>query len=164
MAVSQGRTGKIMVRQCAAAAKAYTMIAEMGSWSISNMSRNMIEVSAFKDTARDYLPGSMNAPTITFQGYWDPTNTTGQKKFWDVYSSGVSIGVKSTAVNILTNLRLWANDSTTHGPKGFWSCTGSTAAEIFFTNVQLSNDKNGVGQVTFTAQVSGGALSWCTSS
>ena len=164
MAVSQGRKGKIQVRQCGSTTKTWKTVAEMGNWAITGQSRDMIEHTKFQDSVKTFIPGMLDPGGFTFSGFYDNTDTTGQKKLISIFSSGVAIGVKSTAVNILTNLRLWANTSTAFGPKGFWSCTGSTVAQMYITGVDVGQDKSGLGTISFTAKVSGGSLGFSTSS
>ena len=62
MAVAIGKKGNVTVRTSAATNET---IAEMGSWSISGPTRNMVEVSAFGDkTGRQEL-GTLTAQTFT---------------------------------------------------------------------------------------------------
>ena len=166
MPVAEGRNGKVTViylTDTGAHAGTEHTIAEMGSWSISGISRNMIDYTAFGDTVMKFKPGMLDPGTISFSGFYDGTDTTGQVKLITMMSSGSAIGVSntkcSTGATKLSRLRLWANDDTSFDSPGFWSCTGSTG-EIYITGMELGQDKNGLGTVTFNGKVSKGALGW----
>ena len=101
-------------------------------------------------------PGS-----ISFAGFYDGTDDTGQVQLIENMSSGTAIGT-APDTTAHRNFRLWANSDTDFDSYGFWSCTGSTG-KIYIQSMDLSQDKNGLGTVSFTAKVSAGALAWSTS-
>lgn len=162
MAVAEGRNGKVSVQSTASAT---VTVAEMGTWSIGGISRNMIDITAFGDTVMKYAPGMMNPGTMTFSGYCD-AGSTAQANLVNALNNGWYICNKTTG-SLLGNsttvkkLRLWANDDTTFPEYGYWSCSGSSG-KIFFNSMDLGQDKNGVASLTFTAQVSHGVLAWST--
>jgi hypothetical protein len=59
-------------------------------------------------------------------------------------------------------MRLWANYDSNFDGYGFWSCVGSSG-ELYVTSMDLGQDKNGLGTVSFTIKVSKGLLTWSTS-
>lgn len=156
MSISQGRKGKIT---CRTTVGGHT-IAELGTWSISGQEYNMIEHTAFGDLYPKVKPGMRGGADITFSGYWDASDSSGQKLLYNVFSSGKGISSSSGTCKCLRKMRVWANSSSGLGPKGFWGCTGSTGAKIYITQIDLSQDKAGLGTVAFTAKVAGGALKW----
>ena len=162
MPVSEGRNGNISVVQGASSGTRRT-IAEMGSWSIGGMSRNMIDYTAFGDTVAKYKPGMLDPGTLTFEGFFDATDSTGQLKLIQALSSGGTID-NSTHVassSKLRKLRLYANDDTTFDGFGAWSCTGSSG-ELYITSLESETNKDGIATVRFSAKVSKGALAWTT--
>ena len=161
MSVAEGRHGKVTV--VAGSSPAIHTIAELGEWSIGGQDRNMIEYTAFQDTVRKFKPGMLDPGTLTFRGFYDGTDTTGQVKLVNSLSSGGAIDNSTwTTADKLSKLRLWANDDATFESYGFWSCTGSSG-EIFITGLEVNQNKDGLSEVTFTGRVSKGALGWSTS-
>jgi len=163
MAVAEGRNGLVTVKQ--ATHSTDMTIAELGTWSIGGISRNMIDITAFGDTVMKYAPGMMNPGTITFSGFCD-AGSTGQASLVSAMNNGLYICNKSTSALLgnsseVKKLRLWANDDTSQPEYGFWSCSGSSG-KLFFNSMDLAQDKNGVASITFTAQVSHGVLAWST--
>jgi hypothetical protein len=137
-------------------------VAELGTWSISGINRNMIDVTSFGDTVMAFKPGMLDPGSITFTGFYDPTDSSGQAKIISSLSSGISIS--NSTSRKLRKLRIWASMSTSPGStnvRGYWSCVGSSG-EVFITGMELGTDKNNVGTVSFTAKVSGGKLAWST--
>jgi hypothetical protein len=127
----------------------------------------MIDITAFGDTVMKYAPGMMNPGTITFSGFCD-AKSTAQNAIINAINNGkfignvcLSAGVNLGCSTMAKKLRLWANDEVTFPEYGFWSCVGSTG-KIFFNGMDVGQDKNGVGTITFTAQVSHGVLAWST--
>jgi hypothetical protein len=136
----------------------------MGSWSVGGMSRNMIDYTAFGDTVSKYKPGMLDPGTITFEGFYDKTDTTGQLQLITALSSGGAISNTThsgTAELSLSKLRLYANDDTTFDGFGAWSCTGSSG-EIYITSFESETNKDGIATVRFSGKVSKGALAWTT--
>ena len=157
MPVSEGRNGSISVLTQSSARHT---VAEMGSWSIGGMSRNMIDYTAFGDTVAKFKPGMLDPGTLTFEGFYDDTDSTGQATFVTALSSGGVIR-NATDGGALRKLRLYANNDTTFDGFGAWSCTGTTG-ELYITSFESETNKDGIATVRFTAKVSKGALGWTT--
>jgi len=166
MAVAEGRNGLVTVAQAATSAGSTDItVAELGTWSIGGISRNMIDITAFGDTVMKYAPGMMNPGTITFSGFCD-AGSVGQAYMIEAINNGYYICNKTTAALLgnsskICRLKLWANDDTGQPEYGFWSCSGSSG-KLFFNSMDTAQDKNGVASISFTAQVSHGALAWST--
>ena len=154
MAVAEGRNGKITVQSNSTK----HTVAEMGNWSISGISRDMIEYTAFGDTVKKFKPGMVDGGQVTFSGFYDGSDSTGQKALIAALSSGVAI---SNTTGRPHKMRLWANDDASFDSYGFWSCVGSSG-ELYVTSMDLGQDKNGLGTVSFTLKVSKGLLAWST--
>lgn len=157
MSVAEGRKGNVTV---VATTTGSHVVAEMGEWNISGETLNMIPLSKFQDTVIRKRPGMLNPGTITFSGYFDGTDSSGQLYLFEHFSSGVLIDNSSTRT--LSKLRLWANDDTTLDNYGFWSCTGSSG-RLYITQRTMGQNSDGVGTLSFTAEVSDGLLGWSTS-
>ena len=117
MGVAEGRNGKVTL--VATTTGSEHTVAELGEWSISGISRNMIDFTAFGDETAKYKPGMLDPGTITFNGWYDATDSTGQAQFITLLSSGTIIASSSnTAPN---TLKLWANDDTAFSGYGYFS-------------------------------------------
>lgn len=155
MAVAEGREGKVTIRTTAGNAK----VAEMGTWSITGWTRDMVEHSAFQDTVKKFKPGMLDAGTISFSGFYDGTDSSGQAKLIAAFTSGKAIS--NSSARKVRKLRLWANDSTALTNYGFWSCVGSSGA-LYLTQIELGQEKGGLGTISFTAKATSGVLVWAT--
>jgi hypothetical protein len=98
---------------------------------------------------------------LTFEGFYDASDSTGQAKFITALSSGGSIANTTFVSGRVSKLRLYANDDTTFDGYGAWSCTGSSG-ELYITSFESETNKDGIASVRFTAKVSKGALAWTT--
>lgn len=155
MAIMEGRSGKVTVRTTAG----NITVAEMGTWAISGWQRDLMEVSAFQDTAKRYVIGLMDAGQVNFSGYYDPSNSSGQGKLIAAFTSGKKIS-NSTSRKI-RKLRFWGSDDTSLPNKGYWSVIG-TSGSFYITSLELGQDKSGVGTFSMTVKVSSGYLGWST--
>ena len=116
MAVAEGRNGKITCCYLTSAASTgQHTIAELGNWTVSGISRNMIDYTAFGDTVAKFKPGMLDPGSLSFSGHFDGSDSTGQELLVAMLSSGVAIDNRTSAGSTaltkrLTRLRLWAND------------------------------------------------------
>jgi len=53
-------------------------IAGMGTWSMDGVTRETIEDTAFGDTIKSYVFGFMDGGSLSFDGNYDPADSTGQ--------------------------------------------------------------------------------------
>lgn len=165
MAVSAGRKGSVTVWTSSGTGN--LTVAEMGSWSISGPSLNMIDFGSFGDERGRQKPGMMTAQTITFDGYHDVSTSTGPspQAHLQVYlSSGTPI-YASSKLGIPCYLRLWANTDSDLSQFGFWAQTSSTSLSVksYVTGMEVGQNKDGVGTISFTVAVTGGSMVWTTS-
>jgi hypothetical protein len=156
MAIAEGRHGKVTV---STTAPAVHLVAELKSWSISGINRNMIDVSRFQDDVMRFKPGLLDPGTIQFSGFFDGTDSTGQVQLITSLSSG---GAISNDGPELRKMRLWANDDATFDNYGFFSCTGSSGA-VYMQSMDVNINNNGVVEISFTGKVSDGIFEWSTS-
>jgi len=161
MAVAEGRNGLVTVELEAASTQ--VTVAEMGTWSIGGISRNMIDITSFGATVMKYAPGMINPGTVTFSGFCD-AGSTAQGALIDALNGGYYLANSCTGLGASTQikkLKMWANSDTDFPEYGYWSCSGSSG-KIFFNSMDVAQDKNGVASLSFTAQVSDGVLAWST--
>ncbi len=133
MAVYKGRIAEIKLGT-------YT-VSEIGTITMGGLTNDVIEHTAFGDSFKFYEFGMGDYGTLSFSGWYDPSDSTGQ-----------SI-LRSAAVNKskITNLYLYIDDTS------FWaSKTSSITGAILMTKVDAwTTDKDGLARIDFEAQVSG---------
>jgi hypothetical protein len=125
----------------------------MGTWSLDGINVEEFDASSFGDTWKSYEYGMKDGGTISFNGHYVPTDTTGQQALQqaNLYNSSI------------TNLRLYINNTSYYEPcqtTGYFSPTLTTAAPTVLSNIKVTTfsvgmDKSGLGTINFTAKVSG---------
>lgn len=119
------------------------LIAGMGSWSMDGYSRETIEDTAFGDTVKKYVFGFGSGGTISFNGNYDPTDSDGQAILNSACVNASALGSGS--------IRLYIDNTS------YW--TVATGGELLVTKANaVTMEKNGLGQVSFSAQVSAAAM------
>lgn len=127
----------------------------MGTWAVGGITTEELDGSAFGDQWKTYVYGMKDGGTITFGGYLNMADTTGQQ-----------ILVAANAKNSnLPDLRFYMNSvsywvpnqttdyfapgamSTGMGTPGLCSCN--------ITGISINEDKSGIGTVSFTARING---------
>lgn len=133
MAIKIGRKAKVVLGT-------YT-VAEQSTWAMSGLTNETLDKSVFEDEIRTYEFGIGDYGTITFSGFYDPTDTTGQ------------VLLRSAALNKskIQDLKLYI-DATS-----YWTAkTTSVTGEILVTKVDsVTMENNGIGRIDFEAKVSG---------
>jgi len=113
----------------------------MGNWSLDGISVDLLETTAFGDTAKQYITGLLDYGTATFAGLYDPSDSTGQ---------GVLISAleNNSAIN---SIRLYVDNTS------YWTpdVTTNSSSAIYITSAKISIDKSGLGQVSFSARCTG---------
>jgi len=119
-----------------------TQILGLGTWSISGVDADQHETSEFADTYKTYLIGLRESGSVTFAGYYDPADSTGQdviRTAWEV----------ATAV---TSIRFYVDAAS------YWiPCTKNLASTscIYITSWDIAADKSGLVSCSFTGKISG---------
>lgn len=123
-----------------------TKIAGMGTFSLSGFSRETLEDTEFGDDVKTYLFGMGDGGTVSFSGLYDPDDTTGQVAFDALCAAGTSIGTGTSGLAFYIDA------------SSYWSLSGSGATMLPTKSHSVSLDKNGLGQITFEAKISGGQM------
>lgn len=118
-----------------------TAVVGIGNWEMTGVQMDVVEVSAMGDTFKAYLAALADGGQVTFAGYYDPTDSTGQTAMETYCEAGT----------IVTSLRLYV-DSTSYWTPATTSQTGSG---VIITNYRVTADKSGLAQVSFTGKVTG---------
>ena len=145
MARKVGKDGKVAIGTAT--------VAEIGKWSIDGISTDEFDASAFGDTWKEYEYGMKDGGSISFDGHYDPADTTGQNalQLANLYNSA------------LTDLRLYIDNTSYFAPcqtTGYFSPTITTGAPTQLSNVKITSfsigaDKSGLATISFTGKVSG---------
>jgi hypothetical protein len=117
------------------------------------------KVTVYLAADAKFKPGMLDPGEVTFSGFYDASDTTGQVQLITSLSSGGQISNSSDYP--LKQMRFWANDDTTFDGFGYWSASGSSG-ELYITSLETGTNKDGIATISFTAKVSKGALAWST--
>lgn len=118
-------------------------IAGMGSWSMDGVSRETIEDTAFGDTVKKYVFGMMDGGSLSFEGNYDPADSTGQAMLDSACKNASLLGSGS--------IRLYIDNTS------YWTVPSTGSLLVTKANA-ISMEKNGLGKVSFSAKVSGAAM------
>ena len=129
-------------------------IVGMGTWSLDGISSEEFDASAFGDEWKSFEYGMKDGGTVSFNGHYTPTDTTGQQmlQLANLYNSA------------LTNLWLYINDTSYYIPSqstGYFApgaySTGMPGrlSSVTITSFNIGLDKSGLGTISFTGKVSG---------
>lgn len=118
-------------------------VAGLGVWSITGITRSMLDDTAFGDDVDKYQFGRLNGGTLSFSGNYDPVDATGQTL--------LDSAVKNASYFTGGDLKLYI-DNTSY-------FTVDTGGNILMTKARaITMDKNGLGQISFEGQTSDGAM------
>jgi len=144
--------GKCVGKDCAVKIST-NAVTYMGTWSLSGTSVDQLDTSAFGDTWKQYSFGLKDGGQISFAGFYDPADTTGQNAF----------RFANCQNSALTTIRLYVNSVSYYEPcqtTSYFSPTITNVAStvlssVYITSFDISADKSGMVNVSFTAKVSG---------
>ena len=112
----------------------------LGTWSITGVDKDTMEDSEFGDSFKTYLVGMAESGQITFEGYYDPADSTGQaalRTYWEGETN-------------VTSLRLYVDNTS------YWTPTTTTPlSHVNITAWEVNSDKSGLMAATFSAKISG---------
>jgi len=125
----------------------------MGTWNLNGISSEEFENSEFGDNWKTYEFGMKDGGSVTFNGLYKPTDETGQQALLDANLENTD----------LTTLRLYIDNTSYFEPcqtTGYFSPYNTTGAStklshVNVTALDISADKSGLMQISFTCRVSG---------
>jgi len=126
----------------------------MGTWTLDGITIEEFDASAFNDDWKSFEYGMKDGGTISFNGHYTPTDTTGQ----------LALQLANLYNSKLTNLQLWINDTSYFTPcasTGYFApgdySTGmpTVLSSVTITTYNVGMDKSGLGTISFTGKVSG---------
>ena len=130
MASIGGRLAKVMYGS--------TVVAGLGTWSMTGFIPEVQENTAFGDTVKSWKQAGIgDAGEVSFAGNYDPADTNGQ----------VALNALANTDSELTNLYFYESTSV------FWRVSsGGSIVLTKFNAIQM--DKNALGKIDFAGKVS----------
>lgn len=130
-----------------------TKVLGMGTWTISGISADQIESSEFGDNWKTYEFGMKDGGTISFNGFFDPADVTGQN----------ALRLANLNNTDITNLRLYVDNTSYFEPcqtTGYFSPAVTSGADtmascINIVSLEVGADKSALITASFQAKVSG---------
>ena len=112
----------------------------MGVWNINGITADMLEDTEFGDEYKTFIAGLKDSGQITFNGFYDPADSTGQDVLRTAWEDGTSI----------TDIRCYVDANSYWIPN-----TASPVSFVLIQSYDVTADKSGLVQCSFTAKVSG---------
>ncbi len=137
MATKVGRLAKVTLGS--------NKIAEIGTWRIDGISIDMLDDTEFGDEFKTYQMGMGDYGTVSFSGWWDMTDTTGQVLLESALNN------KSKIVDI----RFYVDSSSYYTPNTNISSGGVADAGMWVQSMRISFEKGGIGTIEFTGKLTG---------
>jgi hypothetical protein len=139
-------------RYCAVKIGTYTVLGQ-GQWSLSGVTADQLDASEFGLEWKQFEFGMLDGGQISFSGLFDPADSTGQEALREA-------NIENTD---MTTLRLYVDNTSYYEPcqtSGYLSpsTTSGASTEVSHVNIisfDISADKSGLMQTSFTAKVSG---------
>jgi hypothetical protein len=115
-----------------------TLIAGMGTWSMSGFVPAVQDDTAFGDTVMKWKQAGIgDAGSVAFAGHYDPDDTNGQ----------VALNALANTDAEITNLYFYESTSV------FWRCSAGGFIILEKFNA-IAMDKNALGTIEFTGRIS----------
>lgn len=133
MAFKAGNNAKVV--------KGSATVVGMGNWKLDGITTDLLESTAFGDTAKQFMTGLVDYGTISFSGLYDPADTTGQAVLLAANLSNTKI----------TDLKLYVDNTSYWTP----NVTALSAAGVYVTSVAIGIDKSGLGTIDFQGKCTG---------
>lgn len=145
MAVNVAYKGKVTLGE--------TTVVGMGRWSIDGISSDVFEASSLGDVCKKYEIGMKDAGTVSFSGWFDPTDTTGQEVVQSAFVAERNI---SDIRFFWNSTQYWApNHITGYFCPTYTTGAGTPIGTMRITSIDIKNDKSGICTISFVGRVSG---------
>jgi hypothetical protein len=113
----------------------------MGTWELPGITTELLETTAFGDTAKQFVTGMLDYGNVNFSGLYDPADTTGQTIL-------LSANLNNSKI---ANVRLYVDNTSYWTP----NVTAVSAAGMYVNSVAISMDKSGLAQIKFGGKCTG---------
>lgn len=118
-----------------------TIVVGMGNWELNGITVDLLESTAFGDTAKQFMTGLLDYGTVNFGGLYDPADANGQTVLVSALANNSKIG----------NIRLYVDANSYWTP----NVTAVSAAGMLVQTVPIGMDKSGLGTIRFTGKCTG---------
>ena len=118
-----------------------TTILGMGSWKFSGVNVDLLESTAFGDTAKQFMTGLLDYGEVTFGGLYDLSNAGGQSTLLSALMNNSKLG----------DIRFFLNSASYWTP----NITVLSAAGMLVRQASIGQDKSGLGTIEFTGKFTG---------
>ena len=116
------------------------LIAGMGNWSMSGITTDLLEKTAFGDTRKQYVTGLLDSGEISFEGYYDPDDTNGQNTLRTYNEDNTEV----------TTIRFYIDSTSYYTPT-----TTNPLSYVLVTSYNVTADSKDILKTSFTCKVSG---------
>ena len=113
----------------------------IGNWKLDGITVDLLESTAFGDTAKQYMTGLLDYGGVSFGGLYDPADTTGQDVLLSAMLNNSKIG----------NIRLYVDASSYWTP----NITVVSAAGFIVQSIPIGVDKGGLATIEFSGKCTG---------
>jgi hypothetical protein len=121
----------------------------------------MIDFTAFGDEVMKHKPGMLDPGTISFNGWYDATDSTGQANIIRMLTSGTLIASSSNSGSPW-GMKLWTNDDSNFDGYGYFMVPAAANSGIYITSMELGTNKDGLCSVAFTGKITGSMIAFST--
>lgn len=115
-------------------------VAGIGSYTIPGATTELLDDTEFGDDWKQWLLGLKDGGEMTFEGLYDPTDTTGQDVLRDANLNDTQV----------TNIRFYVNAASYWIPK-----TTGPASYVLVSAWDVNAEMNGLVRCSFTVKMSG---------
>jgi hypothetical protein len=121
-----------------------TTVLGMGNWKFSGITVDLLESTAFGDTAKQFMTGLLDYGEATFGGLYDLSNAGAQSTLLSALMNNSKVG----------DIRFYLNSVSYWTP----NITVLSAAGMLVRQASIGQDKSGLGTVEFTGKFTGPML------
>lgn len=117
-----------------------SMIVGVGKWEMSGVTTDFADATCVGDTWKQPIPVLLDGGTISFDGLYDATDSTGQTQ----------LRTYNVSQTLVTSIRFYINATS------YWTpATTNPASGCYISDWKIGADKAGLVTMSFTAKVAG---------
>lgn len=113
----------------------------MGTWRMPGVNTDLIETTSFGDSAKKFITGLLDYGDVSFEGLYDPADSTGQAALIAANLSGTT----------LTTVRLYVDNTSYWAP----NLTADSASGMLVQSFSIEAEKSGAMRISFSGRATG---------
>lgn len=117
-----------------------TQVAGIYSYTMSGVTTDMVEDTEFGDEWKSFIPGLKDGGTLSFNGNYVKTDSTGQETLRTYNASGTNV----------TSIRIYVDSVSYYMP-----ATTNPTSYVNITEWNVGAERGGLVSASFTAKISG---------